>query len=290
MPDNELKQSSTEALLTFRNLLASLNKLVPQIVVIATFLGLLTIFILTFSMKLMVGSALLIVLGVSLGVYAKTVNYGEAALALVAGLLTIYSVDWTAAKFVAFAFSWLAFSLFALIISSMQLASKIEMILLNAAQSFDTENTKEVEKQLQEISNDTSIKTLGPIKRAEVIRLFAFRNLPISLMKPALKSVEILSTITQVEHEAMALFVADVYKVFGDSSDEYYQAFLDKIYKTIRNTPVSPKEFIHAFQASRRLVFSERIPVDTYLQKLTRALESGIPSDEVYEYLRENEE
>jgi hypothetical protein len=103
-----------------------------------------------------------------------------------------------------------------------------------------------------------------------------------------LKSVEMLSTITKIDHETMALFVADIYKMLGTNPDKYYQTFLDKIYEIIRDTPVSPNEFILAFQASRRLVFSEQLGIETYLQNLTQALESGIPPDEVYEYLREN--
>ena len=62
----------------------------------------------------MMAFAIILVLATSLGIFIKTGNYGEAALALVAGLLTIYSVEWTTGRWLAFVSVWITFTMIAL--------------------------------------------------------------------------------------------------------------------------------------------------------------------------------
>lgn len=270
------------------NVLQSANTLVPCSVIVAFFLGGIGIVISLISVHFMIAVAIILVVVVAIIVFAQTNNYGEAALALVAGLLTAFTVDWTIGKFVAFTVAWLGFSLFALIISSIKLASQQEEIYLDAAQAIGSGNINEVAKQLKEIATDESIKVLGPIGKAKVLRLFAYRKMPIAAMRNGLKAAEVLSILTRVEHEKLAIFVADIHKMLSEQTGIRYRVFLNRLYEIIRESPASPAEFIHAFQDSRRLVLSNQINPDDYFQQLKEALEDGIPADEVYEYLREN--
>lgn len=263
------------------------NKLVPGCVVVAIFLAVLVISVSLLSVQLMMGITILVVLLVSIVVYSRTNSYGEAALALVAGLLTAFTVDWTAGTFIAFAVAWVGLSLFSLLISSVRLAAEVEEIYSDAGRSISSGRPREVQKQLEEIGKDKFIKMLGPTKRAEVIRLFAFRKLSIPSMQYGLRAVEMLSTITRVDHETVAEFVIDVYKMFRSTPGPRYQHLLDQVYEIIRESPVSPGEFIAAFKDSRHLALSGDVDPETFFRHLTIALDQGVAPEEVYEHLRD---
>lgn len=287
MAHSQIPQLFKRSLKELINILQAANNLVPCSVIVALFLGVLVIAVSLISVNFMIGVAIVLVVVVSIIIFAQTNNYGEAALALVAGLLTAFTVDWTIGKFIAFTIAWLGFSLFALIISSIKLASQQEEIYLDAAQALGSGRIKEVAKQLKEIATDESVKVLGPIGKAKVLRLFAYRKMPISAMQSGLRAAEVLSILTRVDHEKLAIFVADIHKMFGEQPGIRYRLFLNKLYEIIRESPASPTEFIYAFQDSRRLVLSNQIAPDDYFQQLKDALEDGIPADEVYEHLCE---
>ena len=270
-----------------RNTIRAANNLVPGCVVVAMFLTATVISVSLVSTQLMMGIIILIVLLVSIIVYSRTDNYGEAALALVAGLLTAFTVDWDAGTFTAFVVTWVALSLFSFLISSVKLAAEKEEIYSDAARSIDPSGSKEVRKQLEQIGGDKFIRMLGPIKRAEVIRLFAFRKLQTTSMQYGLRAVEMLSTVTRVDHETVAEFVVDVYKMFGSTPGRRYQDLLNRIYEIIRDSPVSPSEFIAAFKDSRHLALSDSVDPETFFQYLTMALDRGVAPDKVYEYLQD---
>lgn len=264
------------------------NKLVPGCVVVGMCLTVALISVSLLSVQLMMAVIILVVLLVSIVVYSRTNNYGEAALALVAGLLTAFTVEWTAGTFVAFIVSWVGLSLFSLLISSVRLAAEVEEIYSDAARSIDPGRAREVQKQLEEIGKDKFIRMLGPARRAEVIRLFAFRKLSIPSMQYGLRAAEMLSTVTSVDHETVAEFVIDVYKIFRSTPGPRYQHLLDRICDIIRESPVSPKEFMAAFKDSRHLALSGHVDPETFFRHLTAALDQGVGPEEVYEHLRDS--
>jgi len=270
-----------------KSTLQAANKLVPGCVVVAMLLTAAVISVSLLSIQLMMGIIILIVLLVSIVVYSRTDNYGEAALALVAGLLTAFTVSWNARTFTTFVVIWVALSLFSFLISSVKLAAEKEEIYADAARSIDPGRSGEVRKQLEQVGEDKFIRMLGPIKRAEVIRLFAFRKIPLASMQYGLRAVETLSTVTRVDHEIVAEFVVDVYKMFRSTPGPRYQNLLDRTYEIIRDTPVSPGEFIAAFKDSRHLALSGAIDPETFFRHLQKALDQGVAPEEVCEYLRE---
>jgi hypothetical protein len=112
-------------------------------------------------------------------IYGKTNDYGEASLALVAGLLTAFTVEWTQYLFVLFTVTWVGFSAFAALLQSVKLAAEAEDIYRQAAISIDSTRTKEIEKQLREITKTNTLRTLGPIEEARVMLILAFHKLPL---------------------------------------------------------------------------------------------------------------
>lgn len=173
----KVRQSLTDAFAALGAAVASAYKLAPAVVVMASLVAAGVITLSLWSTTLMMGMVLLIVWGVSLLVYAKTANFGEAALALVAGLLTVFSVEWTPRRFVAFSVAWVGFALMALLVSSIRIASKVETIYQQAAYAAAQHpgEADEVERRLREIGEKSKLGQVGPVERAEILRLPGFR-------------------------------------------------------------------------------------------------------------------
>jgi hypothetical protein len=239
------------------------------------------------STELMVSVVLLLVLLVGLVVYVSTGKYGEAALALVGGLLTAYSVAWTPRRFIAFVAVWAGFTFIALLIASVKLAGKSESIYRQAAVALveDFTKTRETEKVLRAIGEKREYGILGPIERAEVIRLFVFRKLPLDVMPTALRFVANLSVITRIEFLTVADFIADVYRIFEITTPGHVEVVIDLVYNAIRRTAAPPADFFIAFAHSRRLVLTGALDPFSFFPALQTALEAGVKAEAVGEYL-----
>jgi hypothetical protein len=233
------------------------------------------------SAKLMIGFVLLIVLLVTIIVFASTSNFGEATLALVAGVLTAYSVNWTSGKFIAFVTIWFGFLAIAIVISSIKIAARSEAIYRDAAIAYSSSDADvpEVEKRLQAIAKDRTQDGLGPIERAEVLRLFSFRKLPVEAMPDALRATIVLSVITQIDHMHVAVFVADAFKVFEPRRPGIGTDLADILYRSIKGSAVPPADYIRGFECARHLILSGSVEPLVFLDRLQAALEAGVPPE-----------
>ena len=88
---------------------------------------------------------------------------------------------------------------------------------------------------------------MGPIERVETILLFSYRKLPLHIMSTALKAVKIISVITQIEPNVIAVFIADIFKVFDFATPNLQNKNIDMVYTTIQKSAVPPIDFIDAF-------------------------------------------
>ena len=134
--------------------------LAPVAVVIGLILAGILIYVSLYFVEIMMGTIILLIFLISIAVYAASNNYGEAALALVAGLLTAFTVQWTLNKYVAFVFPLISFFFFVLLTWSIRLAAKNESLYLQAAIYIDITRSKEIEKQLRKLAKETPTKTL----------------------------------------------------------------------------------------------------------------------------------
>jgi hypothetical protein len=272
------------------NVLQAANNIVPGIVVIGMLLAAIVILVSLLSTTLMVGVTVLLVGIVSIVIYAKTSNYGEAALALVAGLLTVFTVEWTAGRFIAFTVAWIGFTLIALMISSVRLAAKLESIYTHAAASLsnDPSTIRQITKRLQDIGRKrTQYGQLQAVERAEAIRLLVFRKIPIDSLADAVSSVEIFSTFTRVDPRTITLFIADISKILQLQTPDRYQQALSRVLSIIRESAVQPEDFIKAFQQSRRLVLSGAINTEAYFQAVRENLETGVAPEDMLGAIQE---
>ena len=238
------------------------------------------------------GTAVLLVLIVSLSIFAARGNFGEALLSLVGGLLTVFAFEWTVSRYVAFSTAWLGFALSAMLISSVKLAAKVEDILRQAALRLveASPELEATEKNLRTIASTTPLKMLGPIERAEVIRLLAFRNLPMNLFSPCLAAVESLSVLTEVETKTITILFADFLLSSTPETDTAARSLVDILYDAIKESPVPPEDFFSAFEGARRLLVSKALSPQEFLKGLRDCLSSGVAPGDVYEELRARSE
>lgn len=286
--DDGIKQAFSDVWRDFINALKSLNKLVPGCVTVLLAIGVVFVWVVsTFSGSLATLITLGVLILISIVVYAGTHNYGESALALAAGLLAVFSVQWNGEKAALFLFVWITFSLIAFLIYSVNSAAKNEAILREAAVALDMKNVGDKEKELQKVVSSVKESQLGPLERADVVRIFSYRKLPISVMSHGLRAVSTLYTISRGDYKTIALFVLDIYQMFSpqDEEEKVYTRLLDRVYNVIRQTPVSPVEFIDAFNKSRRFALSSQMKPDDFFKKLSDGLAKGVSPDEMYDYL-----
>ena len=285
---NDIKQSFNESIKALGVVVKSLYALAPFAVVVgAVLITAITWITLQWS-PFMIGTASLMVVIVSLCIFAARENFGEAILSLVGGLLTIFAFEWTPARYIAFMTVWFGFAFSILLISCVKLHSKIEEIYRMAALRLvtDGEDYVPIEKQLRRISSSKCLKMLGPIEKAEIIRIFAFRNLPINLFAPCLKAVEMLTVITKVDIKTIALFFSDFFLTFDCDSNADTRDLVDELYDVIKVVPVPPEDFFLAFEKSRRLLVSQTIPLIIFLDGLKECLTSGVSPNDMYDEMR----
>ncbi|MEZ6041098.1 MAG: hypothetical protein R3C20_11365 [Planctomycetaceae bacterium] len=282
-----IRQSLSDTGHSLRVTLNALYHLSPGIAVIGTLLAAGLVWLTMQWTALMTGTAVLLILALSLAIFAIRGNFGEALLSLVGGLLSVFAYEWTPERYVAFSVAWIGFALFAMLIASVKIASKNEDIFKQAAirivgPKASDELLKEIETLLTKLGRQTSaMPMLGPIERAEVIRTFAFRGLPIALFAAGIRATEALSVITKCDTQRVALFVADFFQSIHPKDDSEATTITDALYFFIQNTPVPPEDFFAAFEKSRRLILSQLIEPSVFLDELQTCLSKGVPIEDV---------
>jgi hypothetical protein len=270
----------------------ALYGLAPAVVIVGALLTAGVVAVAVQAGSLMVTVILIIVLLVSIVVYGSTQSYGEAALALAAGLLSVYSVDWTVPRFIGFVGVWFAFSAAALLISSVRMFSEVETIYLQGAFALgdppDVTSIKQAERVLRSIGEKYRDKGgLNPVERAQILRMFAFRRIPLPVMTSGLSAVDTLSTATYTEPLLVAKFVTDVTKAIEDTQADHLAESLALLVSTIRDCAAAPEEFLRAFESGRHLLLGRTLPIGEFLAQIRSALEAGVLSEEVGEYISE---
>lgn len=211
-------------------------------------------------------------------VYIRTQDFGEAALALVAGLLTVYTVEWTPLRFIAFCTAWVGFAATALLISSVRLAASAQQIYMEGA-SLIASDPSQIQSQyeaLRAVGAKTQFGQFGPIQRAEIIRFFCFRRIPVGLMGQLLGATRTVSLASGIDPIRIAGLLADFARLYSQDPASS-MALVDVMDAMLKRNPVSPDEYITALENTRHYVLGGSMRIPLYFERLERALKSGIP-------------
>lgn len=280
-----IKQSLNDSFKALGNVIKEAYLLAPFAVIVLGLIAITIVWVTLHWAPLMMGTAALLVVFVSLCIFGTRDNFGEAMLSLIGGLLTIFAFEWTPGRYIAFMAAWMGFAFAALLISSIKLAAKNEEIYRMASLRLADrpEDHATIEKQLRKIITSSRLKMLSPIERAEVTCVLAFRKLPVRYFKSCLHAVETLSIITKCDIKTIALFFADVLLSFSLESEIAARRLVDSLYDIIKDVPVPPEEFFQSFESCRRLLISQTIAPEKFLRGLQDCLESGISPNDMYD-------
>jgi hypothetical protein len=291
---SRIGKTLSDTALSLRVALVALYRLTPGIVVVGAILSVMLVWLTIQWTALMTGTAVLLILLLSLTIFALRGNFGEGLLSLVGGLLSIFAYEWTPQRYIAFSIAWIGFTLFALIIVSIKLASKSEDLLKQAAirivgPSVPSSELQKVESLLSEISRQTSQSTpLGPTERSNLILTFAFRGLDLKLFTGAMSAAECLRVITKSDLKQIAVFVVDFFQILHPQNNADATSLTNLLCSFVQSTPVPPDEFFDAFENSRRLLLSKVIEPGKFLTELRNHLSSGVPVDQIYHEIQLN--
>ena len=280
---NTLNESTT----ALKGAISAAYKLAPAIVIIGFIVTGILIAISLIFVQILMGTIILLIFLMSLIVYAATKNYGEAALALMAGLLAAFTVDWTWNKYIVFMITMISFLSFIILTSSIKLAADNESLYRDSALYIDVSRSKEIEKQLSEISKSIPNNGLGPKEKADAIRIMAYRKIPIDAMKYMLEAIQKLVIITGLKSKVITPYIIDLTRVLNLTPGPDYENQIFKILDFYRVAPVSHEEFIQAFTNSKHLVTSGRIDPISYRIYLRQGLEKGFSSQEISNFIEE---
>lgn len=291
MSKHRIGQSLAQVMQAFWVVVRSSYGLAPAAVVVMILVAAIVVVTTAWSTSLMMAVVLFVVLGIALLLYLNTWNYGEAALALAAGLLTVYSVTWTPRRFIAFIAAWLTFSAVALLASSIKVASQLETIYIGAAAAVaghsDAKAIKATERQLRAIADGYKGYLIGSKEKAEAIRVFGFRRLPLEVFGSALEAVDTLSTALQLDAIAIANLVCDITKAFEATEAADLPGYFGTFISALQDTAAPPSDFIVGFESSRHLLLGRRLRPSAYFGALKGALEAGVAPARVGEYLEQ---
>jgi hypothetical protein len=289
MREHQIGRSLGEMFRALWVVVRSAYSLAPAAVIVMILVAVIVVAATIWSTPLMMTVVLLIVLGIALLLYLSTWNYGEAALALAAGLLTVYSVTWTPKKFIAFVVVWLTFSAVALLASSFRVASQIETIYVGAAAAVaghaDANAIKITARELRRIADSYKGYLIGNKEKAEALRVFAFRQISIQVFAPGLAAVDTLSTALQLDVVSIANLVCDILRAFAATEAVDLSESLEAFIATLQSTAASPSDFITGFESSRHLLLGGQLRPGAYFSALQGSLEAGIAPARVGYYL-----
>ncbi len=270
---------------TLKNLFSSLIGVIRSLYKLYPFF-VLTILIIGFYFTLGISRtnvytafSIVIILFVSILIYASSKRFGEASLSLAAGILSVFSINWNPKLFIAFSITWLCFACFSIMIASIRIASEVENIMRMTAIKIDSNNYKKVEKKLEQIRKNKANLLVSPIEACRAQLILAYNNIPISSFSTAMNRIEQLKVITGLEYKICTNFVIDLLNLSKEIL--IFNQCFDKFFILIRDSPYVPNEMFVFIKRTKYYVLSGDYTLDEYLKKLKDKLIKGFNLDEL---------
>jgi len=281
VPDaSERKKSLDTALRSLRGLMMSLYRLFRSAAIAFLVLVLALGFVISRSALAAQATVLVLVFIASAAIFLRTRSYTEAFLTLIVGLLPALSMTWGPAQFWVFVGGYGLLTAFCLLAASVRIAKDAESIYIQAANFAMQQDRNASKESLEKLVKQAKTQTLGPIERAECVRMLVYRNFPLKQVPAALESIERFSVITGLSHCDVASYLVILYPL-ADAANIGYSRLDDLFYMALRDSAATPEEFFEAVRVTRNLVLSRRMQLDRYLERLSGLLGLGLGSDEL---------
>lgn len=272
--------SLANGLRSLRGLLLSLYKLFPAAAIAFLILILAMGFVISKSELGAQATVLVLVFIASAAIFLRTHSYTEAFLTLIVGLLPALSMTWGPSQFWVFVGGYGLLTAFCLLTASVRIASSAESIYIQAANFAKQQDSHASKDSLEKLVKQAKVTVLGPIARAECVRMLVYRNFPLKQIPAALESIERFSVITGLSHADVASHLVILYPI-ASATGVGFSRLDDLFYTALRDSAATPEEFFEAVRVTRNLVLSGRMDLDAYLDRLSALLGLGLSPDEI---------
>lgn len=226
----------------------------------------------------------LLILFVSIGVYVKNKSISETTLSFMIGILTVFTIDWSKSDFTLFIVIYLCFNILIFLIGSVRLASKQEVILVQAANNLSlNQNYDEIFKKLKQITDTpTKGQQLDVIEKAVCIRFLSFRRISIDNITDALNSIEIIQNVYQIDlNKACNIFyILYIFSCNLFPNINIYQG-ITILFNKILLIPLPPDDFFAIFTKTKKEVISKKLSFDRYINIIKELAYDGLDSQEI---------
>ncbi|MBF8221949.1 hypothetical protein [Halomonas sp. 328] len=284
MTDKKLQGLMKDSVREARNALRSLDRLMHGVAMIIVLIGIVFILASAVSTTILTAVSMVIVFSVSLAVYISTQSFGEGALALIFGLVGIFSVEWTTGGLVAFNFAWVAFSGLAFIIAGIRSAGDLQVIMRDAAQRL-AECPRDVankEKKIDDLVYKHQIGSIGAEGVAKIIRLLAYRGVSEDLFSPVIEETGRLVKFTRISYDKLSAFLIDLIRRFEVGTVSEFVAIAQEVRQILDSVKATPEEFFASYEESRSLLLGDRVDHHRFFVALGQAIDEGVQIQHVH--------
>lgn len=210
-------------------------------------------------------------------IFAQTDNFAETSLALMLGLFTVFSISWTPGKAVVFVFFLIVFFTLVFVVGAIKAAAKVEWILTEAAVHYaPQDHEKKTFEKLEAIAKEsTPYGQIDLFQRAECVRHFAFRKIPLDAMAGLVALSERVTTVSGVTHTEAADFVDCLYHSFPNDERDVIQQKMIKFVNAVEQMPAQPSQFFAIYKDTRHYLLGGDVSHEEYLNQISDCLAKG---------------
>lgn len=278
-----------EAILSLKCAVQTLFKKMPVLFLVLIYiidLGIRSYLAEGFSTIYLLGFLILLI---SIGIYVSTKSFSETTLSFILGVLTIYSIDWEKANLTLFIILYLIYIVIVFYISVIRLAAKQESILTQAACKLDMDDFKNVYIRIKKISQkSTKYNQLSIIEKSEIIRYLAFRHVIIGEYEEAIKIVELLKGVCQIDliscceiYYGLYTYCHNKLPVSPNISRE-----VEKMFDRVTTLSISYSDFFDIFSQTKRILVEEKMTYEMYLREIKLLVLKGYSSMDIIEIMK----
>ena len=223
--------------------------------------------------------------------YAKTKNLTETLLTLMIGLFTIFTVSWTNTFILVFVISILVFTIFSFILSSVQIASKIESIITPAASYLQNgmEYKDKYRILYKEANSPTKNHQLGIVERALVVKELVLAKIPIEHFTSAKEIIEGFITVLGFDLDDSIEKYKLLNRIFLLQKDRCFNFNdIERLFSYILSSSLTPREYFEVLESVKKKLLEKAEVWERIVQDITNLSISIKDKDLIIEQLLRN--
>lgn len=225
--------------------------------------------------------AIAIIVIVAIFIYIKSNNFGEASLSLAAGMLSVFSIKWEKSLFIAFSVTWVCFSMFSILVTSIRIAAKVEDITRRTALRINMTNYKEVTKRLELIRKNC--KLIDPVEACSVQLLLAYYNIPMEVFPDAMEKIQELEVITDLNYKICTIFIIDIWQMAKNIPA--FLLYFNCLFQFLIEASFPPEDVFNLVKSTKYNVISGKYAFTDYIKTMREKMNNTSSIEDIKESL-----